>query len=328
MKDLLSIIIPSYNIELYIARCLDSLINQTYTNLEIIVVDDGSTDDTLSIIKSYEKKDKRIHVIHKENEGVSNARLTGMKQAKGKYIGFVDGDDMVEFDMFELLMNNAKEFNADISHCGYVMDFPDGHSDLYYGTGQKIIQNNETGLKDLLRGQCIEPGLWNKIYKKELIETFINNKNMDYSIKNLEDLLVNYYLFKESNVSIYEDRCKYHYILRKSSAATNISRNKIIDPIKVFKIIMDDINSYNELYEIVYSRYVYTLINNATINPYKDLKKKSRKELKSQMIYFNKYQIEKKIKYMSLGVIYMYPIYILVKKLYNMITGIDKKYEL
>lgn len=328
MKDLLSIIIPSYNIELYIARCLDSLINQTYTNLEIIVVDDGSTDDTLSIIKSYEKKDKRIHVIHKENEGVSNARLTGMKQAKGKYIGFVDGDDMVEFDMFELLMNNAKEFNADISHCGYVMDFPDGHSDLYYGTGQKIIQNNETGLKDLLRGQCIEPGLWNKIYKKELIETFINNKNMDYSIKNLEDLLVNYYLFKESNVSIYEDRCKYHYILRKSSAATNISRNKIIDPIKVFKIIMDDINSYNELYEIVYSRYVYTLINNATINPYKDLKKKSRKELKSQMIDFNKYQIEKKIKYMSLGVIYMYPIYILVKKLYNMITGIDKKYEL
>ena len=149
MGGLLSIIIPAYNIESYIGRCLDSLLNQTYEDLEIIVVDDGSTDNTLSIIKEYCNKDDRITVIHKENEGVSVARLTGMKKAKGEYVGFVDGDDIVEQDMFEFLMNNAKKYNADISHCGYVMDFPDGHSDYYYNTGKIIVQNNQRGLKDL-----------------------------------------------------------------------------------------------------------------------------------------------------------------------------------
>lgn len=327
MNELLSIIIPAYNIENYIGRCLDSLINQTYKNLEIIVVDDGSTDNTLSIIHEYENEDNRIVVIHKENEGVSIARLTGMKQAKGTYVGFVDGDDVVEDNMFELLMKNAIEYHADISHCGYVMDFPDGHSDYYYGTKKKIIQDNETGLRNLLEGKFIEPGLWNKIYKRELIDIFIQNQDMDYGIKNLEDLLVNYYLFKESKLSIYEDLCKYHYVLRKSSAATNVSRNKISDPLKVFKIIMADTKLDNQLYKIVYSRYVSVLINNATINPYKDLKNQSKRELKKQLKNLKKYQLSKKLKYMSFGVAYLYPIYIIVRKLYNLITGVNKKYD-
>ncbi|OUQ02420.1 hypothetical protein B5E92_14680 [Erysipelatoclostridium sp. An15] len=173
MDDLLSIIIPAYNIEPYIGRCLESLIIQTYKNLEIIVVDDGSTDNTLSIIKEYCNKDNRINVIHKKNEGVSVARLIGMKKASGEYIGFVDGDDIVEKDMFEFLINNAKKYGTDISHCGYVMDFPDGHSDYYYNTGRIIIQNNSKGLEDLLGGKYIEPGLCNKIYKIN-IKAYIN----------------------------------------------------------------------------------------------------------------------------------------------------------
>lgn len=238
MDDLLSIVIPAYNIEKYISRCLDSLINQTYHNLEIIVVNDGSTDNTSIIIDEYSHKDKRIIPIHKDNEGVSIARLVGMKKANGSYVGFVDGDDVVDNDMFELLMNNAKKYDADISHCGYVMDFPDGHSDMYYGTNKIIIQDNKTGLKDLLLGEFVEPGLWNKIYKKNLIINYINNVNMDYSIRNLEDLLVNYFMFKESNLSVYQDVCKYHYTLRKSSAATGINKNKFTDPLKVMKLLL------------------------------------------------------------------------------------------
>lgn len=323
---LISVIVPAYNIESYIGRCLKSLSVQTYKNLEIIVVDDGSTDNTLSIIKECCNKDNRIKVIHKKNEGVSVARLTGMKKASGEYIGFVDGDDIVENDMFEFLMNNAKKYGADISHCGYVMDFPDGHSDYYYNTGRIIIQNNSKGLEDLLEGKFVEPGLWNKIYKKTLIETYIRQNSMDYSIKNLEDLLVNYYLFKEAKLSIYEDRCKYHYTLRKSSAATNITRNKIIDPIKVFRIILTDIDS-DDLYNTVYRRYLSSLIISATKNPYSDLKKEAIKSIKKEYKNLNKYQVGIKLKYMCFGIIYAYPLYYLIRIIYNHLTGIDKKYE-
>lgn len=247
----ISIVVPVYNLEKDIEKSIESIIHQTYSNLEIIVVNDGSTDKSLSILNEYKKKDSRIQIIDKQNEGVSKARLDGMKRATGQYIGFVDGDDIVEKDMFELLMNNAMKYNADISHCGYSMDFPDGHSDKYYGTGKIVIQNNNDGLKDLLEGKFIEPGLWNKIYKKSLIENLIENENMDYSIKNLEDLLVNYFLFKQSYISIYEDRCKYHYIVRKGSATNKISGNKYEDPLKIMKKIMQLEEKNSDIYKII-----------------------------------------------------------------------------
>lgn len=327
MSHLLSIVIPAYNIEQYIARCIDSLIQQTYNNIEIIVVDDGSKDNTPAILDEYALKDKRIKVIHKVNEGVSIARLTGMKQCKGDYIGFVDGDDTVDSDMFELLMNNALKHDADISHCGYVMDFPDGHSDKYYGTGKELLQNHNAGLNDLLSGQFIEPGLVIKIYKKELICKLLESNLMDKSIRNLEDLLMNYILFKESNLAVYEDVCKYHYILRKSSAATGVSKNKLTDSLKVMKIILDDIKDNDNLYNIVYNRYVYILIQNATQSLYKDVKKEAQVLLKQEINNFNKYNLSKKTKYMAIGVTYLYPIYIAVRKLYEKITKVDKKFE-
>ena len=326
MDDLLSIIIPAYNIESYIGRCLESLSVQTYKNLEIIVVDDGSTDNTLSIIKEYCNKDNRIKVIHKKNEGVSVARLTGMKKASGEYIGFVDGDDIVEKDMFEFLMNNAKKYGADISHCGYVMDFPDGHSDYYYNTGKIIIQNNFKGLKDLLEGKFVEPGLWNKIYKKTLIETYIRQNVMDYSIKNLEDLLINYSLFKNSNMAVYEDVCMYHYTLRKSSAATTVRRNIFEDPLKVMKILMNAENDA-ELYNVIYKRYIAILITNFNQKIYKDISKKSKKILKKERKIFDKYHISKKYKLITIGICYFELLYKIIRYAYEKITKIDKKYN-
>lgn len=327
MDKLLSIVIPAYNIEQYISRCLDSLINQTYNNLEIIVVDDGSKDNTSIILDEYVLKDSRIKVIHKENEGVSIARLSGLKACNGEYVGFVDGDDTVDNDMFELLMNNADKYNADISHCGYVMDFPDGHSDKYYGTGKLIVQDNETGLKDLLSGQFIEPGLCNKIYNKKIINLFIENNKMDYSIKNLEDLLVNYLLFKEANISVYNDVCKYHYIKRKSSASTSVSRNKFLDPVKVMRLLLEYNKENKYLYNVIYSRNIALLIQNSTQDIYKDIKKESQILLRQEINNFNKYNLSKKIKYMAIGVTYLYPIYFIVRKLYEKVTKVDKKFE-
>ena len=114
MHELISIVIPVYNVEKYLKQCLDSIINQTYTNLEIILVDDGSTDNSGTICDYYSKIDKRIRVIHKKNEGQSIARNIGIKVSNGKYIGFLDSDDWVEQDMYRFLIENIEKYNADI----------------------------------------------------------------------------------------------------------------------------------------------------------------------------------------------------------------------
>ena len=119
MKELISIIVPVYNVEQYLDDCLISIINQTYKNIEIILIDDGSTDKSGKICDEYAKKDSRIIVIHKENGGVSSARNAGLRIAKGAYIGFVDPDDWIAEDMYEVLYSNAKKYDADVSVCKY-----------------------------------------------------------------------------------------------------------------------------------------------------------------------------------------------------------------
>ena len=115
--ELISIIVPVYNVEQYLDDCLVSILNQTYKNLEIILIDDGSTDNSGKICDEYAKKDSRIIVFHKENGGVSSARNAGLRIAKGIYIGFVDPDDWIAEDMYEVLYLNAKKYDADVSVC-------------------------------------------------------------------------------------------------------------------------------------------------------------------------------------------------------------------
>ena len=123
--SLISVIVPIYNVEKYLDRCVDSIINQTYKNLEIILVDDGSPDNCLAICDSWAEKDRRIKVIHKENGGVSSARNSALDIASGDYIGFVDSDDWIEPDMYEILIKNAKKYDADISRCAGLLDYCD-----------------------------------------------------------------------------------------------------------------------------------------------------------------------------------------------------------
>ena len=165
---LISIIVPAYNIESHIGRCLDSILAQTHKRIEIIIVDDGSTDGTGIIIDQYASIDQRIIPIHKENGGVTSARIDGIKKASGEYLGFVDGDDYIEPEMFEKLLDNAIKYDADISHCGYQMVFP-GRVEYYYNTGRIVQQDKIAGLKDLLSGSFIEPGLWNKLYYMKML---------------------------------------------------------------------------------------------------------------------------------------------------------------
>lgn len=329
MQPLISVIVPAYNIEKYIERSINSICNQTYQNLEIIVVDDGSLDRTGEVIDRMAQKDSRIIPIHQKNAGVSSARMAGIKKSTGVYIGFVDGDDYIEPEMYEYLLNNAIKYHAEISHCGYKMIFPDGHEDLYYGTAKFLIQNHEEGLKDLLKGEFIEPGLVNKLFHKSLFNKFENSYLWDSSIRINEDLLMNYILFSRAKKTVYEDITYYHYILRSGSAATAKKQiHQITDPLEVMKRIMEDTKDNEELYVIAYERYLRLLINAALQSAWKEEAKKANVKLKQQFgRIITKRNISIKMKLMIFGVTYMNPIYRIIRIMYELVTGVSKKYE-
>lgn len=330
MEDKISIIVPAYNIENYISRCIETLVCQTYKNTEIIIVDDGSSDMTGKIIDDIAKKDNRIVVIHKENGGVSSARMAGIKIATGDYIGFVDGDDCVELEMFEHLLKNAKQYKADISHCGYQMVFPDGHVDFYYNTGRKEVFNCMEGMTALVEGRVIEPGLWNKLYRREVVVGFEKSPLWDDSICFNEDILMNYILFSKAKVSIYEDIPYYHYILRKDSATTTYTaRYKVTNPIQVMRIIIKDSKKFPKIYCFAIERYLRVLIGAVQQTYWKEDSINARNELKSSVwLYAGVAGVSKKVILMSFGTAYLLPVYKLTRKIYNLFTGQDRKYDL
>ncbi len=214
MQNLISIIIPAYNIAPYIERCLLSAMSQTHNNLEIIVVNDGSTDETGQIIDRIAETDERFIVIHKENTGVSDTRNRGLDIAKGDYIGFADGDDEAHQDMYEFLLKNAKKYNADISHCGFELVNPNRTIEIN-GTGKIVVQDRNEAISSLLGGKLFEPGTWNKLYRREILNTV----RYPIDIKINEDLLFNVEAFKNCKCSVFEDVVKYRYMYNSSSAA-------------------------------------------------------------------------------------------------------------
>lgn len=331
----ISVIVPAYNIENELARSLDSVLRQTYRNIEIIVVDDGSTDKTPEVIREYAQKHSNIIAIHQENRGAFCARFAGIQQATGDWIGFVDGDDEIEEDMYYVLIKNAIEYHADISHCGYQMVFPD-RTDLYYGTDQIIQQDHLIGLKDLLSGTFVEPSLGNKLFRKILFIDLMDRQDLDVSIKINEDLLMNYYLFNKAKQSIFLDKCYYHYVMRKNSATTSkINSYKLEGPCKVLRILLKETDKEQELKEIVQSRYVRQLIQLSTmslsvepdlIRPYRaNARKELRRGLKKYLFMAS---LGYKLKFMALWAGFFPMSYMMVHAAYLHITGLDKKYAI
>lgn len=214
MNDLISIIIPAYNAEQFLETTLKSVLSQTYQNIEIILVNDGSEDQTGEIADAWAIKDKRIIVLHQENQGVSAARNKGLEIAKGNLIGFVDADDEIEEDMYEFLYHNLQKYNADISHCGFELVKKD-KTVQFHNTGIILIQDKFEAIKELLSGKRVEPGIWNKLFKKSVLANIL----FAIDIKINEDLLFNIESFKNANKIVFEDVVKYKYKYNPESAS-------------------------------------------------------------------------------------------------------------
>lgn len=286
----ISVVVPAYNTAPWLKRSLDSLLAQTYKNLEVIVVNDGSTDDTGPVLDDYAASHDRVTVIHKENGGVTSARLAGAAAADGDWIGFMDGDDFVEPQMYERLLENARRFDAEISHCGHQILFADGRVEYVHRSDTVREQDHRTGLWELLDNREVSLSLCTKLYRRELftgMETW-----MDTGIRYNEDLMMNYYLFDRAESSVFEGICPYHYILRKDSASCKgISENYIFDPIRVRQILLE--RCAPEMKDDVRQALIRNLLfNYAQLTVHKDrsqygqFRQRVRKLLQEQKPYF------------------------------------------
>ena len=233
MNNKISIIIPVYNVENYIERCIDSLISQSYINLEIILVDDGSTDKSGEICDRYAVVDNRIKVIHIKNSGRGEARNIGLSQANGQYIGFVDSDDWVEKDLYKYMIENIEETKADISICAYYECLDDIknkkmlYEKSFVCTGKEALHYT---MSNVIGVYWLNIAIWNKLYKKAVVE------NIRFRGREYEDIMYNAeVLYSARNVS-YINKCLYNYRLsRKGSIITEGFQRKTIELEMKFK---------------------------------------------------------------------------------------------
>lgn len=232
----ISVIVPIYNCEPYLPACIDSIIEQTYNNLEIILVDDGSSDGSLDICNRYAEKDRRIIVFHQENKGVSAARNQGLKLASGELFSFIDSDDTLDLDMYELLVKFLNENNADVACCGYKHIVRD-EIRLVNDTKKVYVQNQEQALKSLISGYMLYGGLWNKLYKKAIVDKLSFRED----IKINEDILFNFEAISNSNIIVFADYAKYNYVARFGVSACFVTsyEKKRLDNYKVNKYIYE-----------------------------------------------------------------------------------------
>lgn len=251
----ISIIVPIYNVEQYLRKCIYSLINQTYKNLEIILINDGSSDNSGLICDEYAKKDDRIKVIHKENEGVSVARNIGLDIATGEYIFFIDSDDYLNTNAILILFDNLKKYDADISMCEYIRVYDYNYKEKTIKEDIKIYKNiealeklyNDTFTFHENYGLFISPG--SKLYKKKLFE------NIRYPIgKFYEDGATIYKVLYNAKKIVHTNLILYYYYQRQGSTSRKKIDKTRLDRLDAFRSQIEFYKE-NKLYNLYYSAF-------------------------------------------------------------------------
>ena len=235
----ISIVVPVYNVEAYVSKCIESIMHQDYENIEIIVVDDGSTDTSSKICEQYARSDNRIRLIHQENQGLSMARNNGIDIAAGEYIGFVDSDDWIKPDMYSTLYNNAAEHDADISigNFNYVMPSGEHIPFANENTGVKVFEGIYKVAHNI---RTTNNFAWNKLYRKSLFDNIRFPKG-----KTFEDIFTMYKLIDAANKIVVSAESKYYYVRRDSSIT--------MSPFNISHL--DNTEAYIERYRYISSKY-------------------------------------------------------------------------
>lgn len=213
MNELISVIVPVYKAEQHLERCVNSIINQSYTNLEIILVEDGSPDKSGELCDKLALKDKRIKVFHKENGGQASARNYGLSKATGDYIGFVDDDDEIANDMYETLLKNAKKYQVSVSGCSTMMVYEDGRRINRFLKEKSGFRFSEELILNVLYQNTLSWGtVWNKIFQRKIVEKLAFPEGYE-----LEDYWVMIHIFYEEEKVYFEQKPMYSWYQYSSS---------------------------------------------------------------------------------------------------------------
>lgn len=275
MNDLISIIVPVYNVEQYIDKCITSIINQSYKNIEIILVDDGSTDNSGKICDKYKEKDTRISVKHKTNEGVSSARNYGIESAKGKWICFIDADDWIDDNYCEIMHDTAIKYNADVVLCGYNRVTPSKTEKI---NNDDIITevNSREYLINSLNPQTGYGFCHMKIYCKDIIKDIRFKEKMQVG----EDAFFNEQISKNIKKAIFLNKSIYNYRINANSVVRKFDINYVnkykesmkINKEFIIKNYKDDINIIQNLYNFIAFHVLLIAVNYCfnNENPRKD----------------------------------------------------------
>ena len=282
-QPLISIITPVYNVEKYLNRCIESIVNQTYRSFELILIDDGSKDGSSALCDEWEKKDKRIRVIHQKNAGAGAARNRGLAEAAGEYIGFVDSDDWIELDMYELLMSALdSDKNADMSECetfrtrGVSSNTQKGSPKTTF-----TVMNREELLKSFFRvnGGESNYGIYTKLIKKDILKDF---KFVEGTIS--EDVMASYYFYTHCNRTIKINKKLYNYYQNQSGVTRKRVTKRDFEYIEAFRRIYKDIKknipSLREYAEINYIRSNFTILSKMKLVGYDKTDEKLVKKYK------------------------------------------------
>ena len=283
-QDLISVIVPIYNVKKYLEECISSIINQTYKNLEIILVDDGSKDNSPRICDEISKKDSRIKVIHKENGGISDTRNVGISNSTGKYIQFIDSDDFMEDNMIETLHKDIVENGADVTMCSYYL-FKDGikTTDATY---EKEIYNKEQILQEILLDEKIRSYAWNKLFKRNLFDGIKFPKG-----KVFEDIYIIPLVLEKAEKVVFNNIPLYYYRQREGSILHKQTNELRLEYIKAaLKINKEIENNFPNL-----KQYCAYNIAHITIKTYNDIGFFDMKDLMDNNIVKDLYIQTKKI---------------------------------
>lgn len=256
----ISIVVPIYNVESYVEKCIESILNQSFNDFDLILVDDGSTDRCGEICDTYAIKDIRVKVVHKKNGGLSSARNAGIEIAQGKYIAFVDGDDFIHKDMYKILYNEIIQNDSDIVICDFKKVYNENDIIDTMENGKSINLNNIDALNMLYSDKGAEFTVaWNKLYKKELF----NDIKYEEGKIHEDEFIAHKLLYKAQKIT-YVSKQLYNYIQRENSIVNSMFNVKKLDAVYAFserKLFFKEIKNKKLQYQAEYNYIKYFFEN-------------------------------------------------------------------